>query len=567
MMEATTTGARTTRSMRLLLGFILLSAASCRGLCPSNNHQRQRWRISSPFTTTNEQNYQKNDWFAYFPRGGRQKTRSINTGGGRISSSHLSVVENNGEEIQNLKARKGMAAALFSTYFAVMGAKCALPSVLSLIMASSSNGGLSFPTSSSGLTSNQLMARTITMSTIAIALGKAICGPVIDKVGGVVSLQVCLIALVALLGIISFSQSFMAFSVCWVLVDFIFSSCWASCVSAVHQSFPRHEWGQRIGLLAAAARTGNAAAFFTFANVLTLAQGRMKQPWRLVFGVSSIMQIFPIVLLCIYGKRVTQSPNTTSAIETKVKINTEIKKDNAPTVINHDKKSCGEDATPGTVTTKKSPLVRLRQEAGTPEFWFHFISRSTNMVLVSFLLFIPSLMSSCYGMSTSSAAAVGSVFALGCLLSVTVGAQRYSTASPRGKINAVVSLMGIATLCCFAQLGHMTNMFPISPMMSAALFFLFGFCLAIPFYIPPSLYALARGGAESSATIADVFDFGGFGLLAIFNGYVASISYDVRAAWIPTFQILSSCSLISLISLTLAVIFEDRTDRWLRKEQ
>jgi hypothetical protein len=35
--------------------------------------------------------------------------------------------------------------------------------------------------------------------------------------------------------------------------------------------------------------------------------------------------------------------------------------------------------------------------------------------------------------------------------------------------------------------------------------------------IPPSLYALSRGGTESSATIADVFDIGGFALLAAFK--------------------------------------------------
>mmetsp|Transcript_21618 Transcript_21618/g.30114 ORF Transcript_21618/g.30114 Transcript_21618/m.30114 type:complete len:468 (+) Transcript_21618:2-1405(+) len=461
-----------------------------------------------------------------------------------------------------------MAAALFSTYFAVMGAKCALPSVLSLVMASSSNGGLSFPTSSSGLTPNQLMARTITLSTLTIALGKAICGPIIDKMGGVLSLQVCLTGLLVLLGLIACSQSFALFSVCWILVDFFFSSCWASCVAAVHQSFPRHEWGQRIGLLAAAARTGNAAAFFVFANVLALAQGRMKQPWRLVFGTSAIMQILPLVLLRVYGKMATQSLNKTTEIVPMR--NDAENNDNVSRTGNDKKKSRVKNDAPSTVTTKKqgkNPLARLRQEARTPEFWFHFLSRSTNMVLVSFLLFIPSLMSKCYGMSTSSAATVGSIFALGCLLSVTAGAQWYSTASRRGKMSAIISLMGAATLCCFAQLGHMANILPISPIMSAVIFFIFGFSLAIPFYIPPSLYALGRGGAESSATIADVFDFGGFGLLAMFNGYVASISYDVRAAWIPTFQILSSCSVISLVSLTLAVFFEDRTDRRIQQQQ
>jgi hypothetical protein len=74
--------------------------------------------------------------------------------------------------------------------------------------------------------------------------------------------------------------------------------------------------------------------------------------------------------------------------------------------------------------------------------------------------------------------------------------------------------------------------------------------------VPPSLYALARGGAKSSATIADVFDIGGFGLLAAFNGYVAGIEHAVKVAWVPTFQITTLCSLLSLLSLSVAVLRE-----------
>lgn len=125
---------------------------------------------------------------------------------------------------------------------------------------------------------------------------------------------------------------------------------------------------------------------------------------------------------------------------------------------------------------------------------------------------------------------------------------------------AVISLLGMATCCVLGQLGHMSGVLHLSANASAALLFIMGFSFSIPFYIPPSLYALERGGMTSSATIADVFDFGGFGLLAVFNGYVASIHHDVLRAWIPTFWILTGCSLISMVSLSLAIFFEYRKD-------
>ena len=82
--------------------------------------------------------------------------------------------------------------------------------------------------------------------------------------------------------------------------------------------------------------------------------------------------------------------------------------------------------------------------------------------------------------------------------------------------------------------------------------------LSLVFLVPPSLYALSRGGVKSSATIADVFDIGGFSLLAVFNGYVAGINHSTPAAWKPTFTVTTACSAISLVAVSLAVFLEGR---------
>lgn len=84
-----------------------------------------------------------------------------------------------------------------------------------------------------------------------------------------------------------------------------------------------------------------------------------------------------------------------------------------------------------------------------------------------------------------------------------------------------------------------------------------GLGFAVPFYIPPSLFALKRGGVESSATIADVFDIGGFALLAAFNGFVAGIDHASKAAWIPVFLQTTIAAAISLASLCVAVWKEE----------
>lgn len=430
---------------------------------------------------------------------------------------------------EELLRRRGMAAALFSTYFTVMGAKCALPSVLSQLTAPKI--GLSF----SGLIAQPqtLMAQQLTLATFAIALGKLLLGPVIDRFGGVVSLQACLTTLMLMLGVIASANHFVTFAMAWLVVDFVFSSCWAGCINAVHQSFPENEWAGRIGMIAAAARTGNASAFFLFAAVLQWSKtqlGPESKSWRLVFGTSAALQLVPIVLLGYFGRMKPEAAEPVACEKKQL-------------------------SSPPTATIKASVAV-FKREAMTPEFWFHLISRSANMVFGSFLLFVPTLMSQVYGLSSSGAAQVGSVLAIGCLLSVTSCSQLYSKLQKRGKIMLASAFMGSACLCALSQLAHMSGWLTLSPGLSTLSMFMWGFSFAVPFYIPSSMFALARGGKESSATIADVFDITGFGLLALFNGYVASIRHNSLAAWIPTFQILTGCSLVSLVSLCLAIRFE-----------
>jgi MFS family permease len=441
-------------------------------------------------------------------------------GGGNTQLSSSTDTNEHDDNFTNTEKwrRRGMTAALSSTYFAVMGAKCALPSVLSLV--ANQKTGLLFPLQKEPQTA---MASLLGLSTLAVALGKFLLGPLIDWLGGIVALQWAVVLLMLLLVIITQVQHFSVFAACWILVDFIFSSCWAGCIHAIHQSFPPQDWGRQIGMLAVGARTGNACAFGLFAFVLYKLENTVKQPWRVVFAVSAFLQIIPLVLLNYFGRK-TLSLNLSKPKE-------EVR----------------------TRTSFQSSLQTLQRESRTTEFWLHFVSRSCLMVFASFLLFVPTLMSQIYRTSNGFAAQTGSIYAIGCLLSISLGSSLYAKLPKRKQALTNCILLSIATLSSLSQLAHVSGILALSPVIGALSMFLWGFSFAIPFYIPPSLYALTRG-KSSSATIADVFDIGGFGLLALFNGYVAGINHTLPKSWIPAFQITSTCSLLSLVSLVLAVL-------------
>lgn len=431
----------------------------------------------------------------------------------------------------------GMTCALFLTYFAVMGAKCALPSTFSLL--TSLETGLLFPKPTGLVTPSQQMSRVLTLSTVAIALGKLVLGFVIDRCGGVRSLKIALCTLSILMARIATAQTFNVFAVSWILVDFIFSACWPACIKAIHEFFPPNQWVSSIGMLVMAARIGNAAAFSSFALLLSWVStnntSSSSQAWRYVFGASSAIQLIPIILLAYFGspKRPAQDTMTDySNISTSNDI--AVPKDSSPSI-----------------------LSIIQKQFKSVQFWLHLTSRSCLMIFISFLMFVPTYMKSAYGMTSSGAAQVASVFALGCLLSVTVGSKPYSSSTARQRTALLSTLLGCATLISFVQLAHVSGLIrPLTPLVGTICMFAWGFAASLPFYIPPSLYALEHGGKASSATIADLFDVTGFLLLARFNGYVASIPHSILSQWRGTFIVTTACSAVSLCSLALATSLE-----------
>ena len=374
-------------------------------------------------------------------------------------------------------AEWGISSSLFLTYLTVMAAKCALPSTLSMLTAP--NSGLAHH--NIVLSRQDVMSRLLALSTVSIALGKLLLGPIIDSLGGILSLQIALSTLFICLCSIGIGTqtcpTLIAFAIYWIIIDFGFSACWAACVKTIRDYLPEENWAREIGRLAMAARLGNAISFTCFASLLHWASTRsitqsighnaiqeVDASWRWVFRASSMIQLIPLYMLSYFGRKSRTSDNKITIGESKQQKNETIHK-----------------------STLIESLSILRQQAKTPEFWLHLISRSMIMVLVSFLLFIPSYMAQCFEMSSAASARVGSMFALGCLLSVSTLAEKaYPSVATdtcqskliyRRKAYSMLAFMSTATLCLVVQTAFLKNMINLTPAIGTFLMFLFGFSL------------------------------------------------------------------------------------------
>ncbi|KAL7486536.1 hypothetical protein ACHAW6_012140 [Cyclotella cf. meneghiniana] len=448
-----------------------------------------------------------------------------------------------------------LSVTLFLTYLTVMGAKCALPSTLSSI--SSPVSGLDHYSAS--LSRQDVISRLLALSTLSIAIGKLALGPVIDSIGGVRSLQIALSTLFICLGLIGLGPAtcptLTSLAGYWIVVDFAFSCCWAAALKAIRDNMQENTWSREIGRLAMAARMGNAISFAFFAWLLSWAarnavststHDAIDTSWRLVYLSSSSIQLVPLTLLYLFKKKSAMSNSGQTTAQSHAE---------APTQ-----------------STMIRSLKILSRESRHLEFWLHLLSRTLMMVLVSFLLFIPTYMNQCFSMSSASSARVGSFFAMGCLASVTTMSEKTypaasSTVTYKQRSWAVLCLLAISTICLSLQFAFLQDILPLSPMMGALSMFAWGFALAIPFYIPASMFALKRGGKEGSATIADAFDVCGFSLLAIFNSSVARVLnsggrngnlVNRKALWSPIFLWMLTGSAVSMVSMFFAVRMEGR---------
>ncbi len=270
-----------------------------------------------------------------------------------------------------------------------------------------------------------------------------------------------------------------------------------------------------------------------FAMILQWAQEKFGDTsWRIVFFISSALQIIPLSMLKWFENASSSQNSNYADVEIQ---------------------SAARRKDPSTI---KDSLQVLKNEAQRLPFWMHLVSRSCLMIIASFLLFVPSYMANAFGMTEAASARVGALYAFGSLLSVSLGAKPFSALSTKAKVLSTTALLGGLVGCSLLNIAHINQAIVLSPLAGSITMFLWGIAFSIPFYIPPSLYALKRGGRKSSATIADVFDFFGFMLLAWFNGFVAGRPQYLLSSWLLPYQIMTGFSLTALIASVVAIVSE-----------
>ena len=486
--------------------------------------------------------------------------------------------------------RQGMIAfTLALSYFTIMGAKCALPTVLPMLLStstsssgSSSSSSLTFAPGQDPTTSLQQM---VTWSTIAIAVGKLVLGPLIDAVGGSWALTSLLTLLSSLFLVLSVTTRFTTFGRAYIAIDFFFSAGWPACIHAIHQYFAPQQWGARIGQLAMGARAGNAVAFAVFAQLLQQPQSSFNnkwttqwfpscwqdQAWRRIFALCSVIQWIPLILLSLFCKHHNHRLTRTLTTMTTTPLTPESNNNSSNNKTPIQTKPVGPSFSSLWSSLQRTWSIAWGQ-AQTVDFWLQFINRSVLMVFASMLLFVPTVLCQLYQTSSAVGAQAGSLYATGCLLAVWLGAQPYATlARPHedgnenddhdrpphashpatltnGSTNqntttttipkwwttrtyrhvaVLLFLLSSATAASAIHWAHASPRLPwltLSPSLAALAFLVWGAAMAIPFY--STFVSVCGGDGGAIVVVSRLFSIYHFDWFVSCSCVLLSIDFD-----------------------------------------
>ena len=130
------------------------------------------------------------------------------------------------------------------------------------------------------------------------------------------------------------------------------------------------------------------------------------------------------------------------------------------------------------------------------------------MVSAQFSNYLSAFVRASFGLSPGAAAHMTSAFHLGCLIATTAGARAYAKLPPRSRRLFLAGALALTTACPAALLAHAGGVRTLSAGVVRVVLFAWGLAACVPFYIPPTAFALRFGGARHASLVTNLVDSG-----------------------------------------------------------
>jgi len=367
--------------------------------------------------------------------------------------------------------------------------------------------------------------------TAGALLGKFLCGPLADVIGGRRMFLLSLVVAAALVVVFGMAPYSGLFAILTFAVWCAKSGGWPAMAKLIGNWFQPSSYGRVWGVLSTSSRAS------VLVGTLTLGALLNRFSWETVAMVSGGTSLL-LLLLCFRYLR--DKPADPESLDQD-----EVEQTNAHVT------APGQDNThPLAGKTLAQALLIF---AKSHRVWLICLSLMALTVLMEFLSFVPVYLQENLDLSSSRAATASAVFPAGSLLAVLIGGFLHDKVS-RSRRRLVFGAMLAVAVLCIEMLMWMPDL-----EMSAnhnywatlGIIFLFGLSISPAYYLPMSVFSVEYGGPHSGMLIS-LIDAAGFGAAMVFSFAGGEIA-EAQNGW-STFMMLLSITAVAAAVLTVAFL-------------
>ena len=408
----------------------------------------------------------------------------------------------------------------------------------------------------------------LTLCSFFYLFGKISMGYSVDQVGPrFVFLGLASFASAGLTCLISFSTTASRMTILMCLLCVAQSSGWAAMTSMVSLWLQPSQYAMAFGILSTSSRMGDLASKIVLGQAV--AQG---WAWRSLFMVAAALQlVVAFVNLALMPKHPSASTEREGRRIVELKPQRPHRGDSFG--IAH---GAGFLEESGPLLDTSSPsssssssgsmsLTHIWAIARTPRFTSMAVAIAALHIVMEFDKYIPLYLHRSLDLSPGLAAQGAALYPFSQLVALGIAGIGYDRLSPRGRLYTITGLC--LAVAWFYGLQLLLLLASSSPMVAHqniyfTLIFLAGFSVAVPYYLPPSIYLAEVGGKGKCGTLSGVLDASG-GLTSM--GFHYGVGHLVsRGRWGVLLGVLSVCSLLGCLAMAMfhSLSLGGRGGRW-----
>ncbi len=364
--------------------------------------------------------------------------------------------------------------------------------------------------------------------TIGALVGKIIWGPLVDRIGGRLTIFIGISLTALLVAGFGLSANVMSFTVLSFLLYCTKSSGWPGMTKLVGHWYHPHKYGRVWGILSTSSRASVILGTLFFGWLLS------QMSWRVVAFISTGVAL---LIAAVCQRTLKDKP------EDPEFLNYETETENLEVVTSsNDERN---DHPLQMFTLVQSLFVFAK----SLRVWLVIVMLMLLTCLMAFLDFVPVYLMEVFKLTPSKASMASSVFPVGSLTGLLLSAAFYDRYSKKGLRRVLTIALAGATACVLLlRFLPNLNLNPEQNFLVALIMILsFGLMISPAYYIPMSIFSIEFGG-PFSATLICLIDAFGFAASASF-GFIGGRLADGAGGWASFMNMLILLSVIATASV------------------